>query len=280
MSEKQEFIDLHIHTTASDSVTSPLEVLTEAHRLNFRAIAIADHDTLDGFMEVKDRASDFNLELIPAVELSAFHQGIDFHFLGYLLDYENPTLLYNLKQFKTEREVRGRKMIEKLNRLGVPLKLETVKQIAKDSPIARPHVADALLQEEYVQTYDEAFARYLGYHAPAYIPKKYLTVKEALDLVHQACGVAVLAHPGITKRDELIGELIRLGLDGIEVYHSRHTAKVSNHYLLMAKKYGLIYTGGSDCHGKRKGKQLLGTVKLPYKILERLRIKKEELFKN
>ena len=157
--------------------------------------------------------------------------------------------------------------------------METVKEIAGEAAIGRPHVADALLQGEYVKSYDEAFARYLGYHAPAYVPKYRLSPKEAIDLIHSVNGVAVFAHPGLVHRDELIPKFLEMGLDGLEAFHPQQGYYVSNHYIDLAKKYGLLYTGGSDCHGTRKGKILMGSVKMPYSCLEALRRRRKELEK-
>jgi len=174
---------------------------------------------------------------------------------------------------------RGVKMVEKLNELGIGIKMETVKDIAGEASIGRPHVADALLRGEYVRSYDEAFARYLGYHAPAYVPKYRLSPEEAIDLIHSVNGLAVIAHPGLLHRDDLIPKFVELGLDGLEAFHPQHGYYVTNHYIDLAKRYGLLYTGGSDCHGERKGRALIGTVKMPYSCLEALRRRRKELGK-
>ena len=167
-------------------------------------------------------------------------------------------------------------MVEKLNEMGIHLSIDAVRAIAQNSSVGRPHLADALLKGEYVHTYQEAFARYLGYHAPAYVPKKYLTPQEGIDLIHAVKGIAILAHPGITKRDELLPDFISLGLDGLEVYHSQADPEGIKYYKNLAEKFGLICTGGSDCHG-RKEKILIGTVKVPYQCLEKLKkVKKEK----
>ena len=169
-------------------------------------------------------------------------------------------------------------MVQKLNELGIDLSMETVKDIAGKSSVGRPHLADALVREEFVHTYEEAFARYLGYHAQAYVPKKFLTPQEGIELIHLIRGVAVLAHPGGVRSQQAIHDFLPLGLDGIEAYHYKHDRETTRHLINLAKKLGLIYTGGSDCHGRRKEKILIGTVKVPYGCLEMLRKTKQQKY--
>lgn len=273
---QKRWIDLHIHTTASDGLLTPEEVVEIAKREGLSAISITDHDTIDGYQTAKKRAEELEIELIPALELSTSHKGEDFHILGYLIDCENPEFLKKINSFQEERRVRGEEMVEKLNELGIDLSMETVKNIAGKGAMGRPHLADALLKEEFVHTYEEAFARYIGYHAPAYVPKRFLTPQEGIELIHLVRGVAVLAHPGTCRSQHAIYDFLQLGLDGIEAYHSKHDREATQNYINLANKLGLIYTGGSDCHGRRGGKILIGTAKVPYRCLETLRKVKEE----
>jgi len=272
---KRENIDLHIHTNASDGLFTPSEVVEYALKANLKAIAITDHDTIDGFVEARSLVSDEQMEVIPGVELSCLFGDYDIHILGYLVEFDNPEFARQIRRLRQERYERGEAMVAKLNDLGINLSMETVKTIAGKSAVGRPHLADALVKEEFVQTYDEAFARYLGYHAPAYVPKSGLSPEQGISLIHLVRGVAVLAHPGTLKHDELIPKLIEMGLDGIEAYHSLHDKGLENHYKNLAQKFGMIYTGGSDCHGPRKGKVLMGSRKVPYKCLKDLRKIKE-----
>jgi predicted metal-dependent phosphoesterase TrpH len=272
---KKEYIDLHIHTNASDGLLSPSEVKDHALALGLAAIAVTDHDTVDGFIAANALISDEPIEVIPGVELSCYYKGCDVHILGYMIDYDNPQFVRKIEGFRKQRYERGEAMVAKLNDLGINLSMETVKSIAGNSAVGRPHVADALLREEFVQTYDEAFARYIGYHAPAYVPKPILTPEHGIDLIHLVRGVAVLAHPGTLKHDEFIPDLIELGLDGLEAYHSLHDKAAVNRYRNMARKSGLIFTGGSDCHGPRKGKILMGSQRVPYGCLTELKKAKE-----
>ena len=142
---------------------------------------------------------------------------------------------------------------------------------AGDGAVGRPHIADALLQEGYVLSVPEAFQRYLGYNRPAYVRKYLLSPREAVDLIHEAGGLACLAHPGLYSRDDLLPPLLDSGLDGIEVFHSKHSPWQSQHYESYADRHGLLKTGGSDCHGSGRGESTMGTVEVPYAYLERLR---------
>ena len=273
---KREYIDLHLHTNASDGLLTPAEVIVHAVSLGLAAIAITDHDTVDGYIAAKALADGDTIEVLAGVELSCSYKGFDVHVLGYMIDYENPQFIKKIETFRKDRYERGEAMVAKLNDLGINLSMETVKLIAGNSAVGRPHVADALLREEFVQTYDEAFARYIGYHAPAYVPKPVLSPEQGIDLIHLVRGVAVMAHPGTLRHDEFVPDLVEMGLDGIEAYHSLHDKAAVMRYKNLAKKHGLIYTGGSDCHGPRKGRILMGSQKVPYGCLYDLKRAKEE----
>jgi predicted metal-dependent phosphoesterase TrpH len=265
-------VDLHIHTTASDGQMTPREVVQLALERHLRAIAITDHDSVAAIDEAAAVAEGSGLDIITGVELGVAYQGADVHLLGYLIDHRDTELLRALKRFQRNRYRRGEKIIHKLNQLGVDLRIETVVDIAGDAPLGRPHVADAMVREEYVNSYREAFARYLGYHAPAYVPRSGLSVGEAIGLIHSAGGVAVLAHPGILGRDELIPDMVAQGLDGLEAYHSGHDEATIRNYILTAHDHGLVFTGGSDCHGSRSGGDgSLGRVAVPYHCVTALR---------
>lgn len=276
MTEKR--VDLHIHTAASDGQQSAQEVVQRALERGLLAIAITDHDSVAAIDPAICAARDSGLEIIPGVELSVDDDGADVHLLGYLVNYHAPTLLREIRRFQKARYHRGQKIVNKLNQLGVDLQMETVMAIAGEAPLGRPHVADALVREEYVGSYREAFARYLGYHAPAYVPKIGLTAQEAIELIHSVQGVAVLAHPVVLGRDDLIPFLVELGLDGLEAYHVRHDIEARRHYLSLANYYGLMVTGGSDCHGTRFGQEaMLGKVSVPYHCVTALKKRKRWL---
>jgi predicted metal-dependent phosphoesterase TrpH len=269
------YIDLHIHTKASDGIFTPAQVVEVVLKSGLKAFSITDHDTINGFAEAEKLIEGNNVEIVPGVELSCHYKDSDVHILGYYIDFKNPEFEKKIFKFRQERYERGEEMVSKLNEMGINLSMQTVIDIAGKSAVGRPHVADALLKEEFVQTYDEAFARYIGYHAPAYVPKQTFTPEQGIDLIHLTRGVAILAHPGTLKHDEFIPDLIVMGLDGIEAYHSQHGRNDVTRYKNFADKYGVIYTGGSDCHGPRKGKVLIGNQRVPYKVLEDLKKVKE-----
>ena len=272
-------IDLHIHSNASDGTSTADEVLQRAQRAGLAAFAITDHDSLEGFFQIKNLVDGNKIELIPAMELSGYLKGADVHLLGYLVKSDDPALNQKLAELKQARKNRAAGMVAKLNQLGINLSMVRVQEIAGHSTIGRPHIADALLKNGYISNYDEAFHKYIGTDGPAYEPKKYMSAEEAIALIHSAGGVAVLAHPGILGRDELIVDLLEMQIDGIEAFHSQHDNYLTNHYIQTAKKYGLAYSGGSDCHGLRKGRFLLGTVKVPYSCLSMLRKAQEARYK-
>jgi len=275
---KGKRIDLHLHTTASDGQLSAEEVVQLSLKRQLAAIAITDHDSVAAVDKAIAAAKDTDLEIIPGVELGVDHQGADVHILGYFIDHHDANLLEALERFQRGRYRRGEEIVGKLNQLGVDLRMETVMTIAKDAPVGRPHVADAMVREEYVDSFQEAFARYLGYHAPAYVPRSGLSLSEAIELVHATGGLAVLAHPGSLGRDDLVPEMVQLGLDGLEAFHYHQDEKTARHYMLMAHQHGLLFTGGSDCHGDRSGQgSLVGKVQVPYHCVIALKKRRQWL---
>jgi len=208
--------------------------------------------------------------------LTAELRGNELHLLGYGIDVENPKLLTETGRFQLVRQNRIREMVARLNQLGVPLEVEAVFTLANCRSPGRPHVARALVQAGLCGTLDEAFERFLKMNRPAWVPKSKISALEAIALIHQAGGVAVMAHPGLNRTDEVIPEMVAVGLDGIECFHSKHTAGTANHYQQMAARFGLLVTGGSDCHGNSKGRPLIGSVKLPYECVEKLKARLRE----
>jgi predicted metal-dependent phosphoesterase TrpH len=264
------YADLHVHTNHSDGVLSPEEVVRLAVKAGLKVIAISDHDTVSGYVEARNCAEAEELTVLPAVELSTAVHEAELHILGYLIDYESSRLAERIEEFRNERLIRGEKIVERLNELGVELSMDTVMRVAGNSALGRPHFADALIREEYVRTFDEAFARYLGYHAPAYVPKFHMTPVEAIELIHDAHGVAVLAHPGALGRDELVPSLARSGLDGLEAIYPLHDRRTTQYYKKMAADNDMIFTGGSDSHGRKTDKAALGSLKVPKECYDNL----------
>jgi len=270
------FADLHLHTNFSDGTYSPEELAGHAHRLEFKAIALTDHDTVEGCARMTVACQQNGVEFIPAVELTAEHNGHEIHVLGYYLDTANPVLLTRLAECQQVRQDRIRHMVARINDLGIPLAVQDVFELANCRSPGRPHVARALWQREFCGSIDEAFDRFLKKGKPAWAPKLKMSTQEAIDLIHQAGGLAVMAHPGLTRADELIPELATQGLDGLECFHTKHTPTVAENYKALATRLNLLITGGSDCHGIAKGKPLIGTIKVPYSYVEKLKTRVTE----
>jgi predicted metal-dependent phosphoesterase TrpH len=270
-----KFADLHLHTHFSDGTFSPEELTGHAQRLGFAALALTDHDSVEGCARMAAACSAAGIEFIIGTELTAEYNDTELHILGYFLDAQNPRLLVELARFQSVRQDRIREMVARLNGLNIPLEAETVFALANCESPGRPHVARAMVKAGLVKSLDEAFERYLKKNRPAWVPKAKMSALEGIGLIHQAGGLAVMAHPGLNRTDEIIPALVDAGLDGIECFHTKHSAAQSGRYLEMAGKFNLLVTGGSDCHGFSKGKPLIGNVKLPYEHVERLKAKVE-----
>ena len=244
-------VDLHIHSTASDGRFSPAEVVRKAAKAGLTVIALADHDSINGIAPALEAAKAFpGLKVIPSVEINTDVPKGEAHILGYFLDYTDPELLATLKRQRSSRENRAQEMIAKLSNLGLLIKWERVKEIAGTGSIGRPHIAQAMLEKGYITSIKEAFDKYIGWGKPAYVQQKKLTPAGAVELILRANGLPVLAHPTTVENPEaLIIELKAQGLVGIEAYYGSYTAEEIGKLISLAKKYGLIVTGGSDYHG-------------------------------
>jgi predicted metal-dependent phosphoesterase TrpH len=267
------FADLHLHTNFSDGTYTPEELAHHGKRHGLVALALTDHDTVEGCARMEAACAAEGVEFISGTELTAELKGCELHLLAYCVDLDNEKLLVEVARFQTVRQNRIREMVAQLNKLGIPLQAEAVFAIANCRSPGRPHVARALVQSGLCGSLDEAFERFLKVNRPAWVPKYKISALEAITLIHQAGGLAVMAHPGLNRTDGVIPEMVEAGLDGIECFHSKHSATASQHYLQLAEKHHLLVTGGSDCHGLNKGKPLIGSVKLPYQYVEKLKEK-------
>ena len=249
-------IDLHTHTTASDGSLAPHELVEKALSMGFRAIAITDHDTVDGVSPACVRAKDTLLAVIPGIELGAEHPG-ELHILGLGIDVGNVPLLTILSALRDGRRERNRRMADKLARLGLPISWTEVSMGRQGSAIGRAHIARVLVQKGVVKDMAGAFEKYIGEGRPAYVPRFRLTPKQAVELIGFAGGVSVLAHPVQLGLDEpslfaLCRSLREYGLWGIEAFHPLHDPAQRATYIRFAGRLGLVVTGGSDFHGDNK----------------------------
>ena len=274
-------VDLHLHTTASDGVLSPSEIVRYAKAKGLQAIAITDHDTIDGCEEGLSEGERIGFEVIPGIEISAEHSPGSMHILGFFLDIRHPLLNERLQYLQKARAERNPKMVAKLNQLGIEVTYEEVLKASGGGQVGRPHFANVLLEKKVVRNFQEAFDRFLKKGAPAYVDKFRFTSKEALHFIHEARGVAVLAHPntlGVNRYSELerlILHLVEEGLQGIEVYYPEHSAVEVAQYKTLADRYSLLSTGGTDYHGIEKNELDIGVgrgeMKLPYSIVENMK---------
>ncbi len=265
-----KFADLHLHTQFSDGTFTPEELVLRAQTVGLACIALTDHDTVEGCARAAAACADVKMEFISGAELTAEHEDTEVHILGYFLDTQNRVLLDRIGKFQAVRQNRIREMCAALNQLGIPLKAEAVFALANCKSPGRPHVARALVKEKLIGNLDEAFEKYLKKGRPAWVPKTKMSALEGVELIHEAGGLAVMAHPGLNRTDDIIPGLVKAGLDGIECFHTKHSTVMAERYLEIAEKYDLLVTGGSDCHGFSKKAPLIGTVKLPYEHIEKL----------
>lgn len=264
--------DLHIHTHFSDGTSSPQEVIEQAHANGLRCIAITDHDTIDGIGPATEEAEKYGIEVISGIELSSEINNKDVHMLGYLFDYQNKEFADRIKYMQGVRVDRMKEMIEKLKPLGIDnIALEEVCALAQSDSVGRPHLAAKLMEKGWVSSIKMAFNKYLADDAPGFVPKFKQTPHEAIALIQKAGGIAVLAHPMLTKVDELIPGFVEAGLGGIEAYYPNTTDTVMNFYEGLAKKHGLVVTGGSDAHGDSKKYTYIGKKMVPYELVEKLK---------
>jgi predicted metal-dependent phosphoesterase TrpH len=275
-----ELIDLHTHSTASDGTMAPKDLVRLASERGLKAIALTDHDTIDGLAEAVVAGQRWGIEVIPGVEISARHPGGSMHILGYFLDYKDARLDERLAVLKQARKDRNPQIIAKLNALGIPLTLAQVERISAGGQMGRPHIARAMYEGGYVRSLQEAFDIYLGNQGKAYVEKFRFPPEEAIGMIREAKGVPGLAHPftlGLNPEAlrEQLRELARLGLAGLEVFYPEHSPEQEALYLSLARELGLLVTGGSDFHGDNKPEVELGRVncqdRLTYALLEALK---------
>jgi predicted metal-dependent phosphoesterase TrpH len=258
--------ELHCHTTASDGVCTPTELIRLAKSRDVRLLAVTDHDTIDGHAEALAAGAQHGVRVIPGIEISALSAQAEVHILGYGLAPADDDTRRRIAGLRASRESRARRILANLERLGNPVSFERVKQLAGDAMIGRPHIAAAMVEAGHVANKQQAFDDFLAEGRPAFAPNDALSPAQAVDLIHQARGLAVIAHPGLFKGDltPVLNELIDHGLDGIETRYPLHTPRQIAEFARVAAERGLLATGGSDFHGPQGDAELsLGSIVLP-----------------
>jgi 3',5'-nucleoside bisphosphate phosphatase len=268
------YIDLHTHSTASDGIYSPTELLRRAKDIGLRVLALTDHDSTGGLAEAAQAAAALDIDFIPGIEINTDVAGGEVHVLGYFPEYERPAFQDVLKVLRDARERRGQRMVELLNEHGIAIAWERVRQIAQGS-VGRPHVARALLEAGYVQTIGEAFDRYIGKGCYAYVPRYRLTPEDAVLLIASANGLPVMAHPielpGLDELRKWLPGLCEAGMVGLETYYGPYTTGEELALRALADEYNLIPTGGTDFHGPGIHPTPLGGRLVPFEAVERLK---------
>ncbi|MBY8995906.1 MAG: PHP domain-containing protein [Candidatus Heimdallarchaeota archaeon] len=274
--EKHSFIDLHLHTTASDGTFSPTQVVKVAIELKLKAIAITDHDTVGGIIEAREAAENEPIDVIPGIEFSTEIHSESFHIVGLFVDYQNKDLLKLTHEIQNAREIRAKKIIEKVNSLNAGPKI-TFQEVLELSEglIGRPHIGEVMIRNGYAKTMTEVFENFLKRGGPCYVPRFKLSPKEAIEFLLGINAIPILAHPGYVSSeidlDSFLGELKQYGLMGLEVYYPSHSEEQIKHFRELAKKYDLLESGGTDCHGKLNEGPFIGSLNIPYTILEKIK---------
>jgi predicted metal-dependent phosphoesterase TrpH len=265
-------IDLHLHTTASDGVCTPSELVDMAWRAGIRTMSVTDHDTVAAVAEISALTRDIGVAFVPGIEITAVHAGRDVHMLGYFIDPDSAPFAEFLLRQRLDRVRRLTEMVDRLADMGKPINRDNV--LARKGPggsLGRPMVARALVKAGHVSDMRQAFDELIGEGKPAYVPRVGPEPSDVVRIIADAGGVASLAHPGLLKRDDLIPALADAGLPALEAFHSDHDAETTEHYLALAGRYGLAVSGGSDYHGEPiRRSTAFGKIGLPQEHFERL----------
>jgi predicted metal-dependent phosphoesterase TrpH len=262
------FVDLHTHSTASDGTLPPEQVIDAAARCGLVALALTDHDTIDGVRAARQAAEQVGIRVIAGVELSAYDEEREIHLLALHLSNLD-ALETRLAELRASRHVRAAKIVEKLNALGVPLTLDEVLQQANGGSVGRPHVARALIARGLVADFRDAFMRYLGNNGSAFVAKERLSIQDAIAIAHEAGAIAIWAHPSDGGRRERLEPLVAAGLDGVEIKHPSHSGEDMKRLQALTDFFGLVPSGGSDWHGASEGPRRLGMMNVPVEWLEK-----------
>ncbi len=264
----KKFVDLHTHSKFSDGEYSPYDLVRKAKEKGLSAIALTDHDTVDGVGEAIEAGEKIGVEIVPGIELACDCCGEEVHIVGLFVDWKDIHFKEILRKMIEERKERGKIIIEKLNKIGIEISWEKIKEFAQSEMVGRLHVAKALKSMGIVKSINEAFDKYLGDNGPCYVPHKRKTPEEVIKIIEDAKGIPIIAHPQYLKKPEIvISEIAKKGIKGLEVYSPQSGNKPSPIFLPYVERFNLLQSGGSDFHGDDKGYNLLGKVKAPYKLV-------------
>ena len=272
--------DMHVHTTASDGVFSPEEAVKWAADKNIDTIAVTDHDTVNGLEEAFEAGRKYGVNIIPGAEMSCLYKEDEVHIVGLFIDYENEDLKKKFKELSEARTKRGAKIAENLRKEGIDISYEEILKEAQCDSVGKPHVARVLVKKGYAEDMDDAFKKYLVRGKPGDVERKKITVPEAAELIHNAGGIAIVAHPGIIRHREYAEEILQYDIDGMEVIHSIHSEETIKRIQKLVDDRGLLKSAGSDCHGKLiDGVPMIGDYYLTEEEFNALKKRRDERMK-
>lgn len=265
-----DYCDLHLHSKYSDGKLSIVELFELANELSIKAVSIVDHDTFKGQCEAIDNASGYNIEYITGVEVSTLYNNTEIHIIGYGMNIYNKKLTALFNEMQKKRVLRAIKILEKLQKYGIFIDVEEIDDNYMNKNIGRAHIARIIERRGYL-SYKEAFKRYLYNNGPCYEPKMEILPKMAIEYIHEAGGIAVLAHPGIALPYEYIDIMIDMGINGIEVYYPKHSEQKKHDFLEIVRRSDLVATGGSDFHGNKNDYKIIKNHKVDYDVYIKLK---------
>jgi len=268
---KDEWVDMHVHTTKSDGLLTPTEVVMQAKEAGLKAVGIVDHDTMEGLEAASLAGKRWGVEIVPGIELSSQYKGNDIHIIGYYCDPAHPKMIDYIKKFIKKRYDRAKNIVRILNTMGVHIQMKDVVAEAKSECIGRPHIAAVLMEKGYVYSYQEAFIKYIGYHSKAYVEKYKISPQAAIALISETGGLSFIAHPPKNLSIETMFDFTKAGLDGLEIIHPRLQDRETRRLQEFANNYDLLISGGSDCHGRNGNNVTIGKYRIPYAYLEKIK---------
>lgn len=276
------YVDLHIHSIASDGTWKPKKALKVADDLELAAVSFTDHDTVEGTIEAMKLSDEYSVEIVPGIEFNSYYKGKSIHVLGYFIELDNSKLLREAEKQRLSRRKRAEKVLEKLEDIDIYVTMERLREIAGGDTISKTHICAAIIEElkkePDIETFNEVYNIYLKEGGKVYEERKKISAEKAIETILNANGIPVIAHPGETKGDDVIIDLVEAGLKGIEVYHPKHNKETTRHYLDFARESNLLITGGSDSHGPGSGNDVqIGAARVPEAVYEDLKEYKKNL---